>query len=80
MDSVTPLVCVMLPEFPVIVSGYVPIVTAEGVVTVKTVVPLGISGLVSNDALAPTGNPDTFKFTDELNPFVAVSWIVKVMD
>jgi len=67
---------VILAELPETFSGYVPTVTVDCVVTVKTVLVVGVTGFAPNSAFAPDGKPITFKVTGNVNPFVAVSCVV----
>jgi hypothetical protein len=80
MDSVTAFVRVIVPALPVIVSGNVPTVMDAGVVMVMSALAVGTIGFVLNVAFAPLGNPEMLNVTGEVNPFVAVSCVVKVMD
>ena len=79
-DKVMLFVRVILPELPVTVSGYVPTVMDGWVVTVKTVLAVGVSGFVANVAVASAGSPRSPNVTGELKPFTEVSCVVKVMD
>ena len=76
IESVIAFVRVMLPELLVTVSGNVPVSTVGWVVTVRTVLAVGVMGLLANWADAPVGNPDTPSVTAELNPFTDVSCVV----
>ncbi len=66
----------MLPESPVSVKGYIPIVTVGWVVIVRAVLAVGVIGLLPKIAFVPVGRPETLKATGKVNPFVAVNCAV----
>lgn len=79
-DTVIVVVCDKLPEIPFSINGYVPTVTVAWVVTVSTVLAVGVTGFLANSAVIPDGRPVTLRFTPELKPPVEVSCVVKVID
>ena len=62
--SATVVVCVRLPEVPVMVSVVRPTVAVLAAVSVRMLVPVVLAGL--NDALTPAGRPLADRFTDPL--------------
>ena len=61
------VVCVKLPEVPVMVTVAVPVLAVPLVVNVNTLV--AVAGFGLNDALTPLGRPDVDKVTLPLKPF-----------
>jgi hypothetical protein len=66
----TVVVCVKLPDVPVIVTGTVPVVAVPPAASVNVLV--AVAGLGLNDAVTPLGRPDADKLTLPLNPFCGV--------
>jgi hypothetical protein len=66
----TVVVCVKLPDVPVIVTGTVPVVAVPPAASVNVLV--AVAGLGLNDAVTPLGTPDADKLTLPLNPFCGV--------
>jgi hypothetical protein len=60
------VVCVSVPEVPVIVTVAAPVVAVELAVRVKTLVE--VVGLVPNAAVTPEGSPDADRVTEPVNP------------
>ena len=72
----TVVVCVKLPETPVIVTVAVPIVAVPLAVNVRTLV--AVAGFVPNAAVTPVGNPDAVSVTLPVKLSVGVIEIVLV--
>lgn len=70
------VVCVRLPEVPVIVAVTVPVMAVALAVSVKVLVPMVGFGL--NDAVTPLGKPEADKLTLPLKPFCGLTAIVLV--
>lgn len=64
------VVCVKLPEVPVMVTVAAPVVAVLLAVSVKVLVEL--AGLGLNDAVTPLGRPEADKLTFPLKPFCRV--------
>lgn len=60
-------VCVMLPETPVIVSGYCPTATVPATASVSVDEP--VVGFGFQRAVTPEGKPETFSVTLLLKPY-----------
>ena len=60
------VVCLRLPDVPVIVTVAVPVVAVRLAVRVSLLVP--VAGLGLNAAVTPVGNPDAANVTLPLNP------------
>jgi len=71
---VTDVVCVSVPEVPVIVMVDVPVVAVELAVSVNTL--LEVAGFVPNPAVTPAGSPEAERVTLPLNPPVGVMVMV----
>lgn len=71
------VVCIRLPEVPVIVTIAAPVAAALLAVSVSVLEPVVLVGL--NDAVTPLGNPDADSATLPVNPLVGVSVIVAVV-
>ena len=74
--SVIVVVCVRLPEVPVMVTVTVPVVAVLLAVSVKVLVLVVLVGL--KDAVTPLGRPDADRLTLPLKPFCGVIVIVLV--
>jgi hypothetical protein len=61
------VLCVRLPDVPVIVTVKVPVIAATLALSVNVLAPVVGFGL--NDAVTPLGNPEADKLTFPLNPF-----------
>jgi hypothetical protein len=61
------VLCVRLPDVPVIVTVKVPVMAATLALSVNVLAPVVGFGL--NDAVTPLGNPEADKLTFPLNPF-----------
>lgn len=61
------VVATKLPEVPVMVTVFVPVVAVVLAVSVSVLVPLVLVGL--NDAVTPLGSPDAARLTLPVNPF-----------
>lgn len=72
----TVVVCVKLPDVPVIVTVTVPVVAVPLAVNVRTLVLS--TGFVPNTAVTPEGRPDAVSVAPALNPLTGVSVIVLV--
>ena len=70
------VVCVKLPDVPVIVTVTVPVVAALLAVSVNVLV--AVAGFGLKDAVTPLGRPDADKLTLPLKPFCGVTVIVLV--
>src|SRR5215471_2955953 len=70
------VVCVKLPDVPVIVTVTVPVVAALLAVSVNVLV--AVAGFGLKDAVTPLGRPDVDKLTLPLKPFCGVTVIVLV--
>jgi hypothetical protein len=70
------VVCVKLPDVPVMVTVAVPAVAEPLAVSVSTLVVVVLVGL--KDAVTPLGRPEAVKFTVPVKPFVGVTVIVLV--
>src|SRR5260370_31037402 len=68
------VVCVKLPDTPVMVIVEVPVAVVLLVERVNVLVPLVLAGL--NDAVTPLGTPDVDKLTLPLKPFSGLTVIV----
>jgi hypothetical protein len=68
------VVCVRLPEVPVIVTVARPRVAVLAAERVKTLVPVVLAGL--NDAVTPAGKPLALRATEPLKPLLPVTVIV----
>jgi hypothetical protein len=66
----TVVVCVKLPDVPVIVTVTVPVVAVPLAASVSVLV--AVAGLGLNDAVTPLGRPDADKLTLSLKPFCGV--------
>jgi hypothetical protein len=66
----TVVVCVKLPDVPVIVTGTVPVVAVPLAVSVNVLE--AVAGFGLNDAVTPLGSPDPDKLTLPLKPFCEV--------
>jgi len=64
-------VLVKLPEFPVMVTGKVPVVAVLLAVNVKVLEPAVLAGL--KEAVTPLGKPDADKLTLPVKPFCGVT-------
>ena len=74
--SVIVVVCVRLPDVPVMVTETVPVVAIP--LAVKVNVLVVVAGFGLNDAVTPLGNADADKFTPALKPFCGVIVIMLV--
>ena len=74
--SATVVVCVRLPEVPVMVTVVVPATAVEAAVNVKVLEVVVLAGL--KDAVTPAGNPVALRATDPLKPLIPVTVIVLV--
>ena len=72
--SATVVVCVRLPEIPVIVTVARPTVAVLAAVNVNLLDVVALAGL--NDAVTPAGNPLAVRFTDPLKLLMPVTAIV----
>src|SRR5580658_737417 len=72
----TVVVCVKLPETPVIVTVAVPVVAVALAVNVRMLV--AVAGFVPNAAVTPVGKPVAERVTLPVNPFAGVTVIVLV--
>jgi len=70
----TVVVCVRVPEIPVIVTAAVPVVAVLLAVNVKTLEV--VAGFVPNKAVTPAGNPDAESDTLPVKPLVGLIVIV----
>lgn len=70
------VVCVNVPDVPVIVIVLVPVVAVLLAVNVKTLV--DVVGLTPNEAVTPLGNAEFDRLTEPVNPFRSVTLIVLV--
>ncbi len=70
------VVLVKLPEFPVMVTGEVPVVAVLLAVNVKVLDPVVLAGL--KEAVTPLGKLDADKLTLPLKPFCGVTVTVLV--
>jgi len=70
------VVCVKLPDVPVMVTVTVPVAAAA--LAVKVSVLLVVAGFGLNPAVTPLGKPDAERFTLPLKPFDGVMVIVLV--
>lgn len=70
------VVCVKLPDVPVMVTVTVPVVAVLLAISVKAL--LAVAGLGLNDAVTPLGNPDADRLTLPLKPFCGATVIVLV--
>ena len=70
------VVCVSVPETPVMVTVRVPVVAELLAVNVSVLVPVAGFGLKA--AVTPFPNPETDKVTLPVNPFVGVTLMVVV--
>ena len=61
------MLCVRLPDVPVIVTVKVPVMAATLALSVNVLAPVVGFGL--NNAVTPLGNPEADKLTFPLNPF-----------
>lgn len=68
------VVCVRLPEVPVIVM--VLVATLAVAATVKVIVLVDVAGFGLNAAVTPVGNPEAARVTPAVNPFCGVMVIV----
>ena len=68
------VVCVVVPEVPVIVTVDVPVVAVTLAVRVRTLVE--VVGLVPNVAVTPEGNPDAERLTLPVNPLIGFTVMV----
>ena len=77
--SVTVVLCTIVPDVPVIVTGKVPVDAVEVAVnvTVDVAVPFagGVIGFGENAAVTPLGRPEAVSVVDELKLF----WLVTVI-
>ena len=71
------VVCVKLPELPVMVAVAVPVLAVPLAVSVKVLVAMAGFGL--KDAVTPLGKPEADKLTLPLKPFCGVTVIVLVL-
>ena len=69
--SATVVVCVRVPEMPVIVTVAGPTVAVLAAVNVNVLVPVVLAGL--NDAVTPAGNPVALRATEPVNPWRPVT-------
>lgn len=76
MVSEIVVVCVSVPDVPVMVTVAAPVVAVELAVNVTTLV--DVVGLVPNVAVTPEGNPDADKVTLPVKPPEGVSVMVLV--
>lgn len=74
--KLTVVVCVKLPEVPVMVTVAAPVVAEALAVSVKVLV--AVAGLLLNPAVTPVGKPEAESVTAPLNPFVGAIVIVLV--
>ena len=72
--SATVVVCVRLPEVPVIVTVAKPAVAVLAAVSVKILLPVVLAGL--NDAVTPAGRPLATKATEPLKLLMPATVIV----
>ena len=70
----TVVVCVKLPEMPVIVTVAVPVVAVLPAVIVSELV--FVVGLVPNAAVTPVGNPDAERVTLPVKPLIGLTVMV----
>jgi hypothetical protein len=70
------VVCVKLPELPVMVAVAVPVLAVPLAVRVKVLV--AVAGFGLKDAVTPLGKPEADKLTLPLKPFCGVTVIVLV--
>ena len=70
------VVCVRLPDMPVMVTLVVPVAAVPLAVNVNVLVPVVFVGL--NDAVTPPGNPEADRFTLPLKPLRSLTVIVFV--
>jgi hypothetical protein len=68
------VVCVSVPEVPVIVMVLVPVVAVLLAVKVRTLVE--VVGFVPNEAVTPLGNAEVLSVTEPVKPFWSVTVIV----
>jgi hypothetical protein len=67
------VVCVKLPDVPVMVTVTVPVVAVPLAVSVKVLV--AVAGFGLKDAVTPLGKPEADKLTLPLKPFCGVTVI-----
>ena len=72
--SATVVVCVRLPEIPVIVTVATPTVAVLAAVNVNLLDVVALAGL--NDAVSPAGKPLAARLTELLKPLIGVIVIV----
>ena len=70
------VVCVRLPDVPVMVTVAVPVVAVPLAVKVTVLLVVVLPGL--NDAVTPLGSPEADKLTLPVNPFTGLTVIVLV--
>ena len=70
------VVCVKLPDVPVIVTVAVPVVAVLLAVKVTVLLVVVLAGL--KDAVTPLGSPDADKLTLPLKPFTGLTVMVLV--
>jgi hypothetical protein len=66
--SVTVVVCVRLPDVPVMVTVANPVAAVLAAESVKTLLPVVLAGL--NDAVTPAGKPLATRVTEPLKPLI----------
>ncbi len=65
-----------LPAVPVTVNVKSPKPPAAEVLTVRAVLPVGVTGFVVKEEVAPEGSPDTLRETGWPDPAVVVTFTV----
>ena len=70
------VLCVKLPDVPVMVTVTVPVVAVALAVSVNVLV--AVAGFALNDAVTPLGRPDADKLTLPLKPFCGLTEIVLI--